>query len=148
MSDLPLPPDTDDQPANPQRRRLLGGLAAAGAGLALGGAGAEAIAGAGPAAAAPTKLDALLRERIQRVVVIYAENRSFNNLFANFPGVAEPLSALKPEQYRQRDRDGTLLKTLPPVWHGVAPHEQVVNHRKYVVRQEDLSGLPNRSEEH
>jgi len=142
MSDLPLPPDTDGQPADPQRRRLLGGLAAAGAGLALGGA--DAVAGAkSTATVAPTPLDALLRERIQRVVVIYAENRSFNNLFANFPGVAEPLSALRPEQYLQRDRDGTLFATLPPVWHGVAPHEQVVNHRKYVVRQEDIHGLPN-----
>jgi acid phosphatase len=144
MSDLPLPPDTHDEPADPQRRRLLGGLAAAGAGLALGGAGAEAMAGPTPAKpATATKLDALLREHIQRVVVIYAENRSFNNLFADFPGVAEPLSALKPEQYLQRDRDGSVLKTLPPVWHGVAPHEQVVNHRRYLVREEDITGLPN-----
>lgn len=142
MSDLPLPPD--DQPVDPQRRRLLGGLAAAGAGLALGGMAADATAAhATPAAVASTRLDALLRQHIQRVVVIYAENRSFNNLFANFPGVAEPLSALTPEQYQQRDRDGSLLKTLPPVWHGVAPHEQVVNHRSYVVREEDLKDLPN-----
>lgn len=142
MSDLPLPPD--DQPTDPQRRRLLGGLAAAGAGLALGGATAEAIAGSvKPAAPAPTKLDALLRQHIQRVVVIYAENRSFNNLFADFPGVAEPLSELTPAQYRQRDRDGSLLTTLPPVWHGVAPHEQVVNHRTYLVREPDITGLPN-----
>ena len=144
MSDHPLPPDTDDRPADPQRRRLLGGLAAAGAGLALGGGiAADASAAAGPAADAPDRLDALLRERIQRVVVIYAENRSFNNLFADFPGVAEPLSALKPEQYLQRDRDGSVLKTLPPVWHGVAPHEQVVNHRAYRVLEEDITGLPN-----
>ncbi|HEV2539912.1 MAG TPA: acid phosphatase [Frateuria sp.] len=143
MSDLPLPPDTGDQPADPQRRRLLGGLAAAGAGLALGGTAIEAGTATAATVPAATKLDALLRERIQRVVVIYAENRSFNNLFADFPGVAEPLSALKPGQYRQRDRDGSLLTELPPVWHGVAPHEQVVNHKSYVVRQEDLTGLPN-----
>src|SRR3569623_341737 len=118
MSDLPLPPDADDQPTDPQRRRLLGGLAAAGAGLAQGGAGHDAVAaGKNAAALAPTQLDALLRKHSQRVVVIYAENRSFNNLFADFPGVAEPLSALKPEQYRQRDRDGSLFKQLPPVWH-------------------------------
>ena len=141
MSDQTLPPDADDRPDDPQRRRLLGGLAAAGAGLALGGTAVDTSTAATVPAA--TKLDALLRERIQRVVVIYAENRSFNNLFGDFPGVAEPLSALKPEQYRQRDRDGSLLKELPPVWHGVAPHEQVVNHRKYVVREEDLTGLPN-----
>ncbi|HEV2622430.1 MAG TPA: acid phosphatase [Frateuria sp.] len=138
-----LPPDTDDQPADPQRRRLLGGLAAAGAGLALGGTAIDTASATAATAPAATKLDTLLRERIQRVVVIYAENRSFNNLFADFPGVAEPLSALEPEQYRQRDRDGSLLKELPPVWHGVAPHEQVVNHKSYTVRQEDITGLPN-----
>jgi len=144
MSDLPLPPDTDDQPVDPQRRRLLGGLATVGAGLALGGIAAEgARAATQTGAPAATRLDALLRQHIQRVVVIYAENRSFNNLFANFPGVAEPLSALTPAQYQQRDRDGRLLETLPPVWHGVAPHEQVVNHRSYVVREPDITGLPN-----
>jgi acid phosphatase len=144
MSDLLPPPGTDDQPSDPQRRRLLGGLATVGASLALGGVVTEdASAAAKTGTPASTRLDALLRQHIQRVVVIYAENRSFNNLFANFPGVAEPLSALTPAQYQQRDRDGTLLETLPPVWHGVAPHEQVVNHRKYVVREGDITGLPN-----
>ncbi|MEI7035443.1 acid phosphatase [Fulvimonas yonginensis] len=146
MPDQPLPPDlpADDQPADPQRRRLLGGLAAAGAGLALGGATADAVhAAPEPPAPAATALDALLRKHVQRVVVIYAENRSFNNLFGDFPGVAEPLSGLRPERYLQRDRDGSVLKQLPPVWHGVAPHEQVVNHRRYVVREQDITGLPN-----
>ncbi|WP_267225378.1 acid phosphatase [Dyella silvae] len=134
--------DTSEQPLDPSRRRLLGGLALTGASLAVGGR--EALASTPlTVQAASTPLDAALREHIQQVVVIYAENRSFNNLFADFPGVEKPLSALKPEQYQQRDRDGSLLKTLPPVWHGLAPHKQTVNHRTYQVMQDDLTGLPN-----
>jgi acid phosphatase len=139
-----LPPattdDTNEQPLDPSRRRLLGGLALTGAALAVGN---HDVLAATTTPAAATPLDTALRQHIQKVVVIYAENRSFNNLFANFPGVEQPLSALKPEQFQQRDRDGSLLKTLPPVWHGVAPHKQTVNHRTYQVMQEDLTGLPN-----
>ena len=54
----------------------------------------------------PAELDKKLHEQVKTIVVIYAENRSFNNLFANFPGVEKPLSALKPADYQQRDRDG------------------------------------------
>ncbi|MBS0198819.1 MAG: acid phosphatase, partial [Proteobacteria bacterium] len=53
-------------------------------------------------------------DAIQTIVVIYAENRSFDNLYGNFPG-ANGLQNLKPEQYLQRDRDGSILKSLPPV---------------------------------
>ncbi|RML93941.1 Acid phosphatase, partial [Pseudomonas syringae pv. maculicola] len=49
-------------------------------------------------------------------MVIYAENRSFNNLFGNFPGVQKPLSSVRPADYVQRDRNGTLLDKLPPAW--------------------------------
>lgn len=149
MSKLPPPHTPDDNEASlqdPSRRRLLGGLALTGAALALGTTEALAgdrAAGAATGTAAPTALDEALRKHIQRVVVIYCENRSFNNLFANFPGVEKPLSALKPEQYAQRDRDGSVLKTLPPIWHGLAPHKQTVNHREYQVMQDDLTGLPN-----
>ena len=52
---------------------------------------------------------------IQHIVVIYAENRSFDNLYGYFPG-AEGLADLKPAQSRQRDRNGQLLDMLPPVW--------------------------------
>ncbi|WP_243040224.1 acid phosphatase [Dyella sedimenti] len=138
------PADTaagEEQPLDPARRRLLGGLALTGAALAVGGR--EALGGTSSAASPPDALDAALRRHIQRVVVIYAENRSFNNLFADFPGVEQPLGTLKPEQYQQRDRDGSLLTTLPPIWHGLAPHQQVVNHRSYQVLQDDLKDLPN-----
>jgi acid phosphatase len=142
VSQLPPFDDAEEQPQDPSRRRLLGGLAAAGAALAVGGA--PTMAGtASKAVVGNTPLDAALRKHIQRVVVIYAENRSFNNLFANFPGVEKPMGALKPADYQQRDRDGSLLNTLPPVWHGLAPHKQVVNHRSYQVMEDDLKGLPN-----
>jgi acid phosphatase len=142
VSELPSDNDAEEQPQDPSRRRLLGGLAAAGAALAVGGAPTMAGA-ASKAVVGNTPLDAALRKHIQRVVVIYAENRSFNNLFANFPGVEKPLGALKPADYQQCDRDGSLLKVLPPVWHGLAPHKQVVNHRNYQVMEDDLKGLPN-----
>ena len=140
----PLPESSDEQPDDPSRRRLLGGLALGGAALAIGGTETLA-AGAKPAASsmAPAAIDEALRKDIQQVVVIYLENRSFNNLFANFPGVEQPLGALKPEAYLQRDRDGSVLKELPPIWHGLAPHKQTVNHRDYQVMQDHLTGLPN-----
>lgn len=61
------------------------------------------------AASAGAKLDA-----IQTIVVIYAENRAFDHLYGLFPG-ANGLQNLQPEQYLQRDRDGSVLASLPPV---------------------------------
>ena len=58
---------------------------------------------------AKPKLDA-----IQTIVVLYAENRAFDHLYGTFPG-ANGLQNLKPEQYLQRDRDGSVLTSLPPV---------------------------------
>src|SRR4051794_26304586 len=90
------------------RRRLLGGIATTGAVLALGGV-AEVAAGESKTLTATPggkELDALLEKHIGHVVVIYAENRSFNNLFAEFPGLQQPLSAVPPERCLQRDRDG------------------------------------------
>jgi acid phosphatase len=57
-------------------------------------------------------------ESIANIVVIYAENRSFDNLYGSFPG-ANGLSDLTPAQYMQRDRDGSVLKELPPIWRGL-----------------------------
>ncbi len=59
-------------------------------------------------------------------MVIYAENRSFDNLFGNFPG-ANGLSAVVDGKGRptsayipQKDRDGvTVLSTLPRAWGGL-----------------------------
>jgi acid phosphatase len=55
---------------------------------------------------------------IENIVVIYAENRSFDNLYGSFPG-ANGLSRLAPEEYRQLDRDGSVFRELPPIWGGL-----------------------------
>jgi acid phosphatase len=55
---------------------------------------------------------------INNIVVIYAENRSFDALYGSFPG-ANGLKQAKPKSFIQRDRDGSLLKELPPVWGGL-----------------------------
>lgn len=67
----------------------------------------------------------LLRQRIDTIVVIYAENRSFDNLFGHFPGAQGLAEVVGPDgqptpAYRpQLDRDGTVLRELPRVWGGV-----------------------------
>src|SRR6267378_3386138 len=57
-------------------------------------------------------------DSIETIVVLYAENRSFDNLYGRFPG-ANGLSGLAPADYLQRDRDGPAPKELPPVWGGL-----------------------------
>ena len=89
-------------------------------------------------------VDRAFQAAIDTIVVIYAENRSFNNLFPEFPGLRHPLNALKPEHYLQRDRDGRTLETLPPIWGGLAPDPQVVNHQTYRIAEADLTGLANK----
>lgn len=117
MTDRP----DDESTLQPSRRRFLGGMAALGAGVTLS---SYVTAGEKPPAAAEkpltgAALDKALRDNVKTVVVIYAENRSFNNLFGNFPGVEKPLSSLEAADYEQRDRDGSLLSKLPPAWGGV-----------------------------
>jgi acid phosphatase len=55
---------------------------------------------------------------IDTLVVIYAENRSFDNLYGLFPG-ANGLQSVKPSDALQRDRDGSPFKELPPIWNGL-----------------------------
>ncbi len=52
--------------------------------------------------------------KIKNIVVIYAENRSFDNLYGLFPG-ADGVANAKPKQYLQRDHDGKVLPYLR-VW--------------------------------
>lgn len=113
---LPEPPLADTS-----RRRFLGGVAVLGAGAALTGCAQEGQTGrqgAGRVFSA-SELDKALADNVKTVVVIYAENRSFNNLFADFPGLQQPLANASPERLQQRDRDGSALKVLPPTWGGV-----------------------------
>ena len=52
-------------------------------------------------------------DRIDHVIVIYLENRSFDNLFGNFPGADGLQNADKTAV--QVDKDGLPYKTLPRV---------------------------------
>ncbi|MEO7051932.1 MAG: acid phosphatase, partial [Rhodanobacter sp.] len=145
MIDQPeTPPSTDDEgPRDPERRRVLGGIALAGAAITLGGCRGDTTRVVPTATQDDAALDASLREHIHTVVVVYAENRSFNNLFAGFPGLAQPLHALDCPAYRQRDRDGSLLTTLPPIWSGLVPHPQIVGDHHYHFDEKAITGLPN-----
>ena len=54
---------------------------------------------------------------IQTIVVLFAENHSFDNLYGAFPGAnGLPVNGT---YVAQVDRDGTLLPTLPQTWTGV-----------------------------
>ncbi|MCA1325530.1 acid phosphatase [Herbaspirillum sp. alder98] len=148
-NDTAAPADASDAstpsvPDSNSRRRFLGGMAALSAGSALSACatdGAASHPGSNPAASAA--LDSALRDKIKTVVVIYAENRSFNNLFGDFPGVEKPLSSLKPSDYQQRDRDGSVLKQLPPVWGGVVGQEQAIEGVTYEAGKQYQNNLPN-----
>lgn len=94
----------------------------------LGGAGVLAAIGA-EAAPAITNIDT--------VVIIYAENRSFDNLFGVFPG-ARGLADLKPADYAQVDRNGDVLKELPKIWSGLTAKDVTP-----AVPQDETGGLAN-----
>ncbi len=85
-----------------------------------------------------------LRAEVSTIVVIYAENRAFDNLYGNFPGAVGLSEVLDADGHplaayvRQRDRDGTVLEALPPVWGGVTASGYVP-----VVTQAQSAGLPN-----
>jgi acid phosphatase len=131
--------DDADLPDNPARRRMVQAVAAVGlsAGLPAAGAATE------QREHAASSLDAKLRAHIKNVVVIFLENRSFNNLFANFPGTAAPLSAVSPAAAAQRDRDGSLLPRLPRIWGGMVPQRQNIGGTDYLVKEDQVAGLPN-----
>jgi phospholipase C len=95
-----------------RRQFAFAAFAAASAGVAFAIAGC-AGSGSPPAAA---KLDG-----IQHIVVIYAENRSFDHLYGMFPG-ADGVANATPDQYTQVDNDGKPLPRLPAVWDGAKPN--------------------------
>ncbi len=75
--------------------------------------------------------------KIDTIVVLYAENRSFDALYGEFPG-ANGLTHLEPAQFEQHDRDGKLLPSLPPVWGGLTG-----KHVTPPIPQDKTAGLPN-----
>lgn len=83
----------------------------------------------------------LALDRIETLVIIYAENRAFDTLYGLFPG-ANGVPGRNPTStgplFPQRDFDGQVLASLPPVWGGVTANGQPV-----VVTQAQTRGMPN-----
>ena len=107
---------------------------------------AEAVAEAGTAG----DLAGALRNRfaldqINNVVVIYAENRGFDNLYGLYPG-ANGVPGVNPTSTPaasvvapQKDFDGSTLPVLPPVWGGVTAAGQTTT-----ITQAQTAGMPNK----
>ncbi|MFA7279646.1 MAG: acid phosphatase [Sterolibacterium sp.] len=74
----------------------------------------------GLAAAPAPALDKALQQ-IEHIVVIVAENRSFDNLYGLFPG-ANGITRANPAQWTQTDHNGEVLPQLPRVWNDKAGH--------------------------
>jgi len=68
-------------------------------------------------------------DNIKTVVVIYAENRGFDNLYGLFPG-ANGIPGVNPSAQgdivQQKDFDGSTLPVLPPTWGGLTAAGQSV----------------------
>ncbi|MEQ5841771.1 acid phosphatase [Paraburkholderia acidicola] len=147
LNDPNLPAASDDTPDDPERRRVLTGIAAVGMGLILAGCQTEdqtSTTGGGPRSAADLRLDAALRDQVRNIVVIYAENRSFANLYGNFPGTLHPLDTVPAARSTQLDRDGkTPLAQLPKFWGGLVPQAQEVDGKRYAIAEGDITGLRN-----
>jgi len=136
MPDRDLPVTPPEAPASPARRRIFQAAAAVGLGAGLP---VASEAAPRPAHKPASSLDAKLKTHVKNVVVIYLENRSFNNLFANFPGLANPLPASAP----QIDRDGSVLPVLPKIWGGMVPGRQDVGGKEYLIGEDRIANLPN-----
>jgi len=131
----------DDQPASPARRRIFQAAAAVGLSASIAPASdAKPVRHTRPVVGS---LDAKLKAHVKNVVVIYLENRSFNNLFADFPGLAQPLSALPAAAFLQKDRDGSVLPELPKIWGGMVPARQNIGGKDFIIREDDIRHLPN-----
>ncbi|MES1177419.1 MAG: acid phosphatase [Myxococcales bacterium] len=126
---------------------VAGGTAQAGRSEAgaPGDAGASSEGGEGGEGPGVPPVDPLAND-IDTVVVIYAENRSFDGLYGNFPnahGLSEVIDAqgVPTDKYvPQKDRDGTtVLPTLPKTWGGVTAAGSPT-----VVAEALTGGLPNK----
>jgi acid phosphatase len=76
-------------------------------------------------------------EKIRHIIVIYAENRSFDNLYGLFPG-ANGIAQAMANYLPQVDHDGKPFEVLPPAW---------ANERDLASRETNLAfpkTLPNR----
>jgi len=131
------------QPANPSRRKIFQAAAAVGLSTTLPAASEAAPTAHKTAKHVKGSLDAKLKEQVRNVVVIYLENRSFNNLFADFPGLAQPLAEVPASSAAQKDRDGNVLPELPKIWGGMVPARQNLGGKDYLIKEDEIQHLPN-----
>ena len=75
------------------------------------------------AACASTPTHEASLDRIRNIVVIYAENHSFDNMYGMFPG-ADGVADASAVSRTQVDHDGKPLPHLPPVYVGGKPSDQ------------------------
>ena len=93
----------------------------------------------------PVDTTTALKNKVQNIVVIYAENRSFDNLYGNFPNanglgaVIDSTGHVTTAYVPQVDRDGSALATLPPTWGGVMSAGSSVT-----VTENQSAGLANK----
>ncbi|MHA6891238.1 acid phosphatase [Ralstonia pseudosolanacearum] len=83
-----------------------------------------------------------LVNNVKTIVVIYAENRGFDNLYGLFPG-ANGVPGVNPTSTgtaaAQKDFDGSTLPSLPPTWGGLTAAGQSVT-----VTQAQTTGWANK----
>jgi acid phosphatase len=80
--------------------------------------------------------------RIETIVVIYAENRSFDHLYGSFPG-ANGIAQATDEQKTQLDHDGTPLPHLIVFEHGKPdPRFPLLPNRPFSIEQPPLNLSP------
>jgi acid phosphatase len=136
-------PADPDAPQDPARRRLLAASVGL-AGLSLSGCNLFESHPDTAKTAADLALDRTLQAKVRQIVVIYAENRSFANLWDGYPGVQYPLSAVPASRFVQLDRDGrTPLPALPKIWGGLVPQAQEVDGKRYAISENQIDGLRN-----
>ena len=104
---------------------------------------AEAVGEAGTGGDVAKALkNRLALDKITNIVVIYAENRGFDNLYGLFPG-ANGIPGVNPTStgayVPQKDVDGSTLAVLPPTWGGMTAAGQSVT-----VSQAQTANLPNK----
>ena len=103
----------------------------------------EAVGEAGTGGDLPKALkNRLALDKITNIVVIYAENRGFDNLYGLFPG-ANGIPGVNPGAQTtyvpQKDFDGAILPVLPPTWGGMTAAGQAVT-----ITQAQTTGLANK----
>src|SRR3954447_9341051 len=80
--------------------------------------------------------------KIKNIVVIYAENRSFDHLYGSFPG-ANGIAQATDEQKTQLDHDGTPLPHLIVFEHGKPdPRFPLLPNRPFSIEQPPLNLSP------